>query len=78
MSIDHATPHVKGAKVCADPVFVIGSPRSGTTALAEEEEPLAFIGLGVNTSFSSRSQGKRWIDPTRGGDGDRVRGWVGA
>jgi hypothetical protein len=91
---------------------VIGSPRSGTTALAqslgrhpalwvgkesyllhdlfsgrrveemwarhmqrvnpcwlahenvEQDELLAFLGLGVNALFSSRSDGKRWIDPT--------------
>jgi hypothetical protein len=57
MSIDHATLYVKGAKVCADPIFVIGSPRSGTTARAEEDEPLAFIRLGVNASSSSRASG---------------------
>ncbi|MQA73281.1 MAG: hypothetical protein GEU88_02830 [Solirubrobacterales bacterium] len=98
--------------VCPNPVFVIGSPRSGTTALARalakhsdlwasgethvlfhlfrggyaegafdraidspgprwlrvedvsREEFLAHLGMGVNALFTSRSEGRRWIDHT--------------
>src|SRR5438874_4826617 len=98
--------------VCPDPVFVIGSPRSGTTALAralgqhsqlctsaesdflfylfqgqhaqkafqratdvagerwlavhgvDKKEFLAFLGLGLNALYTSRSQGRRWIEQT--------------
>jgi hypothetical protein len=112
MSFEHAAPYLDHQGLCQAPIFVIGSPRSGTTALAqslgrhpalwvgkesyllhdlfsgqrieemwarhmervtpcwlahekvERDELLAFIGLGVNALFSSRSQGKRWIDPT--------------
>jgi hypothetical protein len=112
MSFEHVAPYLGHDGTCPDPIFVIGSPRSGTTALAqalgrhpalwvgkesyllhdlfggqrieemwarhmervtpcwlahekvERDELLAFIGLGVNAMFSSRSQGKRWIDPT--------------
>jgi hypothetical protein len=112
MSSEHLVPYLGHGGICPDPIFVIGSPRSGTTALAqslgrhpalwvgkesyllhdlfggrrieemwarhmqrvnpcwvahekvEQDELLAFIGLGVNALFSSRSEGKRWIDPT--------------
>jgi Sulfotransferase family len=112
MTFEHAAPYLNGGGLCQAPIFVIGSPRSGTTALAqslgrhpalwvgkesyllhdlfggqrieemwarhmervtpcwlahekvERDELLAFIGLGVNALFSSRSDGKRWIDPT--------------
>lgn len=98
--------------VCPDPVFVVGSPRSGTTILATSlarhsalwtsdesaylshligagrtgrildqardqpspswvrtqkvgnEEFLAYLGLGLNALYSSRSGGARWIDQT--------------
>ena len=98
--------------VCSNPIFIIGSPRSGTTALArslaqhsqlwtseesdilfhlfgnqqaekafkeatdttanrwlktqqvDKKEFLAFLGLGLNALFTSRSQGKRWVDHT--------------
>ena len=33
MSIDHLTPYLDREGICPDPVFIIGSPRSGTTAL---------------------------------------------
>jgi Sulfotransferase family len=112
MSVEAAAPYLDHEGLCQAPIFVIGSPRSGTTALAqslgrhpalwvgkesyllhdlfggrrieemwarhmermtpcwlahekvERDELLAFIGLGVNALFSSRSEGKRWIDPT--------------
>ena len=100
-------------EICADPVFVIGSPRSGTSIMAwslvqhssgfwssneshilwelfgdgtvenafirargahsdgwlpkegvEIEEFLQYLGLGLNALFTSRSEGKRWIDHT--------------
>jgi hypothetical protein len=98
-------------RICASPVFVVGSPRSGTTIMARSlakhshlwtsdesqilwdlfegerlgknylrkdsdggswllkqqmrrEEYLAFVGLGLNGLFTSRSQGKRWVDQT--------------
>ena len=95
---------------CEHPIFVIGSPRSGTTALAvalsqhpglwagqegrfitrlfrggrlnqalsmetvesppgwltaesvDRAEFFAYMGLGINALFTSRSGGKRWID----------------
>ncbi|MGH9135740.1 MAG: sulfotransferase family protein [Acidimicrobiales bacterium] len=98
--------------VCPDPVFIIGSPRSGTTALAhalgrhpqlrvskesyfvhqlfgngraravwqhnqdrvtpswlrhegvERAEFLAYLGLGINALYTSRSGGRRWVDQT--------------
>jgi hypothetical protein len=98
--------------ICRNPIFIIGSPRSGTTALAlslaqhsqlwtsdesdilfhlfgnqqaekafkeatettanrwlktqqvDRKEFLAFLGLGLNALFTSRSQGKRWVDQT--------------
>lgn len=112
MSIDHLRPYLRLDGICSDPIFVIGSPRSGTTALGEalgkhpdlwaskesyvlhqlygqgraervwshhwertnpnwlraEEvdraEFLAFLGLGMNALYSSRSGGLRWIDAT--------------
>ena len=98
--------------VCHRPIFIIGSPRSGTTALGhalnrhpelwaskecyalhalygggqadrvwkqhwerktpswlraqevDRAEFLGFLGLGVNALYSSRSEGRRWVDPT--------------
>jgi glycosyltransferase involved in cell wall biosynthesis len=98
--------------LCAHPIFVVGSPRSGTHGLAyalgqhsqlwthgesellfalfghdpvgqiyqelekrpvpgwlttygvEKTELLGFLGLGINTLFTSRNPGKRWIDKT--------------
>lgn len=112
MTAEHLEPYLHLEGVCPDPIFVIGSPRSGTTALAqslnrhpelrvgkesyllsdlfgrgkpeqvwethtnrvtpswlafeevERSEFLAFLGLGVNALFSSRAEGKRWIDQT--------------
>lgn len=103
-------------QICSNPIFVIGSPRSGTTVLAwslashsqlwtsgesyilwelfgndrgrksidmifktaevladgswlnsqnvGRDELLRCLGLGLNALFTSRSQGKRWIDHT--------------
>jgi hypothetical protein len=99
-------------RICPDPVFIIGSPRSGTTALVlalghhsrlwasaesnflfhlfnnrhaerafaqatqafrerwlnkegvEEDEFLAYLGVGLNALFTSRSRGRRWVDKT--------------
>jgi hypothetical protein len=110
--MEHVAPYLAMPGVCPDPVFVIGSPRSGTTAMAqslnrhpdlrvgkesyvlhdfflngrpervwenhttratpswlafeqvERDEFLAFVGLGFNALFSSRAEGKRWIDQT--------------
>ncbi len=100
-------------QVCSNPIFVIGSPRSGTSILAwslaqhsqlwtssesdillhlfgndcldiafqtakerpgawfqeqdvERAEFFRFLGLGLNALFTSRSQGRRWIDQTPG------------
>ncbi|MGI9604125.1 MAG: sulfotransferase family protein [Acidimicrobiales bacterium] len=112
MSRDHLEPYLQMEGICPNPVFVIGSPRSGTTALAqslnrhpdlrvgkesyvlhdffgrgkpsrvwnnqmnrvtpcwvefekvEHDEFLGFLGLGMNALFSSRAEGKRWIDQT--------------
>ncbi|MFP5256352.1 MAG: sulfotransferase family protein [Acidimicrobiia bacterium] len=112
MSLDHVAPYLALDGICPDPIFVIGSPRSGTTALAqslnrhpdlrvgkesyvlhdlfsggkaeqswerqmhrvtpcwlaheqvERDEFLAFLGLGLNALFSSRAEGRRWIDQT--------------
>lgn len=99
--------------LCPDPVFIVGSPRSGTTILAHalaqhsqfwtsdesqflwdlfeggrlnknyqrqerydgswlckqgisRTEFLYYIGLGLNTLFSSRSNNRRWVDHTPG------------
>jgi SAM-dependent methyltransferase len=98
-------------RICANPVFVVGSPRSGTTIMAwslakhshfwtsdesqilwdlfederlgknylrqgtydgswlrkqhmSREEYLGFVGIGFNALFTSRSEGKRWVDQT--------------
>ena len=103
-------------EICPNPIFIIGSPRSGTTALAwalaqhsqlwtsgesyiawelfgssrgregldliqqtskvlasgswlsreqiDRRELLAHLGLGINALYTSRSQGRRWIDHT--------------
>jgi hypothetical protein len=107
-----ATPGWPGSGICPNPVFIIGAPRSGTTALAlslaqhsqlwtsaesdvlyhlfekghaesafqkaittpgqqwlrkhevGKQEFLAFLGLGLNALFTSRSGGRRWIDQT--------------
>jgi len=112
MSRDDVAPYLALEGICPDPIFVIGSPRSGTTALAQslnrhpalrvgkesyilhdlfqgeraeqiwerqmhrvtpcwlahedvdQDEFLAFVGLGLNALFSSRAEGKRWIDQT--------------
>jgi hypothetical protein len=112
MSFDHLAPYVDNDALCAEPIFIIGSPRSGTTILAQSlnrhpalrvnkesyllhdlfsservqrswtrhsqratpnwlahenvelDELLAFTGLGFNALFSSRAEGKRWIDQT--------------
>jgi len=114
MAGEHHASHLSGdgIDVCEKPIFVVGSPRSGTTALAtglarhpelwtsdesfflhslfgsgrvfdihrrhhERKSPswlqtqgvdrgefLAYLGLGVNALFSSRSGGRRWIDQT--------------
>jgi protein-tyrosine sulfotransferase len=118
MDVNNIQPHSNAngvtqacVPICARPVFVIGSPRSGTTILAwslaqhsqfwtsdesqilwdlfeggrleknyqrlgrydgswlckqniSKEEFLAYLGLGLNALFTSRSQGKRWIDQT--------------
>lgn len=112
MTQDHLAPYLSLDGLCPDPIFVIGSPRSGTTALAqslnrhpdlrvgkesyvlhdlfgdgkperswdrqmhrvtpcwlaheqvERDEFLAFLGLGLNALFSSRAEGRRWIDQT--------------
>ena len=112
MSLDRVEPFLRTDLLCADPVFIIGSPRSGTTALAhalgrhpalwvskesyflqqlygngravevwehnqrratpswlrheevERAEFLAFIGIGMNALYSSRSCGRRWVEQT--------------
>lgn len=112
MSREHVEPYLRMEGICPNPVFVIGSPRSGTTAMAqalnrhpdlrvgkesyvlhdffgrgkptrvwnnqmnrvtpcwlefekvEHDEFLAFLGLGMNALFSSRAEGRRWIDQT--------------
>jgi hypothetical protein len=112
MSIDDLRAYLELEGLCSKPAFIIGSPRSGTTALAnalgkhpelwvskesylvhqlygngragqvwehnreratpswlreervERAEFLGFLGLGVNALFSSRSQGRRWVDQT--------------
>jgi hypothetical protein len=112
MSIEHLQANLLHPKVCPNPIFIIGAPRSGTTILAEslarhsqlwaseesevlldlfgrglpdkafarvcalkggswirkqgvdKSEFLGFLGLGLNALFTSRSQGKRWIDHT--------------
>lgn len=106
MSIDIQT------QTCPDPVFIIGSPRSGTSILGwslahhsrfwtsneshilfdlygdghvdrafqiakgrhrngwlnvqdvEKDEYLQYVGLGLNALFTSRSEGRRWVDHT--------------
>lgn len=108
----HPTVLALGAGICPEPVFIIGSPRSGTTSVAnslaehsnlwmsgesdilfhlfgdgllenafrqakgfpgrrwlnaegvEREEFFAYLGLGLNAMFTSRSGGRRWIDHT--------------
>lgn len=112
MGLHHLRPYLELEAVCPNPVLIIGSPRSGTTALGhalgrhpelwaskecyvlhdlfgggrasrsweshmerknpswlraqgvEREELLGFLGLGINALYSSRSGGRRWVDPT--------------
>lgn len=100
------------AQICPNPIFIIGSPRSGTSILAwslaqhsqlwtsaesdilfylfghghlekayetafarpdgtwlskqkvDRSEFYSFLGLGINAMFTSRSDGRRWIDQT--------------
>lgn len=108
MKLNHTQP-----QICPRPVFIIGSPRSGTSILAwslaqhsqlwtsgethiltylygdgrfdqamhksveipnnwfqaqgvQRPELLASLGVGLNALFTSRSEGKRWIDQTPG------------
>jgi hypothetical protein len=35
MSLEHLAPYLQHDGLCHGPIFVIGSPRSGTTALAQ-------------------------------------------
>jgi hypothetical protein len=107
------SPLVDLPQVCSRPVFIIGAPRSGTSALAwslyqhpnfwtsqeteflaplfggarlheayevgtarprtwlreqkvDRGEFFAYVGLGINALFTSRSGGKRWVDQTPG------------
>jgi hypothetical protein len=112
MTLDQLRPYLDLDGLCRSPVFIIGSPRSGTTALGhalnqhselwaskesymlhqlyglgraqqvwshhqrrtnpswlraeqvERAEFLGFLGLGINALYSSRSDGRRWVDPT--------------
>ena len=112
MSFEHLRPYLEAEGICRNPIFIVGSPRSGTTALGhalnqhpelwaskeayvlhrifgngraagswkhhwersnpswlraegvERAEFLGFLGLGVNAMYSSRSGGRRWVDPT--------------
>jgi hypothetical protein len=112
MSLEHLRPYLELDVLCPNPVFIIGSPRSGTTALGhalnrhpelwaskesyllhqlygggrvaeavrkhwqranpswlraenvETPELLGFLGVGINALYSSRSGGRRWVDPT--------------
>jgi hypothetical protein len=112
VSLDHLRPYLELEGICRNPVFIIGSPRSGTTALGtalgrhpefwvsrecyvlhqlygkgradwvwdndwnrttpswlraegvERAEFLGFLGLAANALFSSRSEGRRWVDQT--------------
>ena len=112
VTADRLPPHLEFAAVCRAPVFVIGSPRSGTTAMGhalgrhpelwgskesyvlhdlygggrgervwshhwnrsnpnlvraenvERQEFLSFLGVGINAMYTSRSGGRRWVDPT--------------
>lgn len=112
MSFEHLRPYLEAEGICRSPIFIVGSPRSGTTALGhalnqhpelwaskeayvlhrifgngraagswkhhwersnpswlraegvERAEFLGFLGLGVNAMYSSRSGGRRWVDPT--------------
>jgi hypothetical protein len=105
-------PQLSDLSICPNPIFIIGSPRSGTSILAwslaqhsrlwtseesdilftlfgnshaekafetatgrpgktwmphhgvDRAEFLGYLGLGLNALFSSRSEGKRWIDQT--------------
>jgi hypothetical protein len=106
-------PDLTSIRVCRNPVFIIGSPRTGTSILAwslhqhpdfwtsseteflrrlfggdrlgeafevgtsrpriwlrkqgvERAEFAAYVGLGINALFTSRSGGKRWVDQTPG------------
>jgi Sulfotransferase family len=112
MTLEDLRPYLEAEGLCPDPIFIVGSPRSGTTALGhalnrhpdlwaskeayvlfrlfgngrargswehhwersnpswlrteevERAEFLGFLGLGINAMYSSRSQGRRWVDPT--------------
>jgi hypothetical protein len=112
MSLEYLRPYLEADGICRNPIFIVGSPRSGTTAIGhalnkhphlwaskeayvlhrlfgngratgtwkhhwkrsnpswlraegvERAEFLGFLGLGINAMYSSRSEGRRWIDPT--------------
>jgi hypothetical protein len=113
MPAEQRKPGSDQVQVCPHPIFIVGSPRSGTTILAlslaqhsqlwtsgetyvlfdlfpnqqhleqvfhraralsrggffnqeniSQEEFRAALGIGLNALFTSRSQGKRWIDHT--------------
>ena len=112
MSLEHLRRYLEADGICRNPIFIVGSPRSGTTALGhaldkhpdlwtskeayvlyrlfgngraagtweqhweranpswlraqgvERSEFLGFLGLGINAMYSSRSEGRRWVDPT--------------
>ncbi len=112
MSTQLLQAYINRVQICPNPIFIIGSPRSGTTILGQalakhselwtsdeshilfglfgdgrveaelekwlarpssnwlrtqavdRDEFLGFLGIGLNALFTSRSQGKRWIDHT--------------
>ena len=58
MSLDHAAPYLAAEGICENPVFVIGSPRSGTTATAQSlnRHPDLWVGKESYEGFLSRLQ----------------------